>query len=189
MDKIFFSPQSTQYPRMTKQKHVFEKCLQKIKTKIPYLCKYSDPFLWDSKLSSGASCFHWSSLRSFYNLIGVHLWYIKLIGHDLETAVYIRFHSWQCMSEQTPSHEVEGLVRRAPRQDCVEAQIWGMVTKHFCSIEGTEEHSGPHHYKWKKFATTKTLPRAGNPAKLSNWGRRALVREVTKNPMVTLTEP
>ena len=42
--------------------------------------------------------------------------------------------------------------------------------------------------KWKKFATPKTLPRTGHAAKLSNWGRRALVREVTKNPMVTLTE-
>jgi hypothetical protein len=39
--------------------------------------------------------------------------------------------------------------------------------------------------KWKKFGTTKTLPRAGQ---LSNQGRRVLVREVTKNPMVTLTE-
>ena len=37
--------------------------------------------------------------------------------------------------------------------------------------------------KWKKI-----FPRAGLPAKLSNWGRRTLVREVTKNPMVTLTE-
>jgi transposase len=42
--------------------------------------------------------------------------------------------------------------------------------------------------KWKMFGTTKILPRAGRPVKLSNWGRRALVREVTKNPMVTLTE-
>ena len=42
--------------------------------------------------------------------------------------------------------------------------------------------------KWKMFGTTKTLPRAGCPAKLSNWGRRAVVREVTKNPMDTLTE-
>ena len=43
--------------------------------------------------------------------------------------------------------------------------------------------------KWKKFGTTKkTLPRAGCPAKLSNRGRRALVRVVNKNPMVTLTE-
>ena len=35
--------------------------------------------------------------------------------------------------------------------------------------------------KWK------THPRTDCPAKLSNQGRRALVREVTKNPMVTLT--
>ena len=32
-----------------------------------------------------------------------------------------------------------------------------------------------------------TLTRAGRPAKLSNRGTRALVREATKNPMVTLT--
>ena len=42
--------------------------------------------------------------------------------------------------------------------------------------------------KWKKFGTTKTLPRAGRPAKLVNQGRRAFVREMTKNSMVTLTE-
>ncbi|KAG2456618.1 TCB1 transposase, partial [Polypterus senegalus] len=42
--------------------------------------------------------------------------------------------------------------------------------------------------KWKKFETTRTLPIAGRPSKLSNWGRRAFVRQVTKNPMVTLSE-
>ena len=42
--------------------------------------------------------------------------------------------------------------------------------------------------KWKMFGPTKTLPRAGHLAKLSNRGGRALVREVTKNPVVTLTE-
>ena len=36
--------------------------------------------------------------------------------------------------------------------------------------------------KWKKFGTTKTLPRAGCWAKLSNRGRRAAVREVTISP-------
>ena len=30
--------------------------------------------------------------------------------------------------------------------------------------------------KWKMFGTTKTLPRAGRPAKLSNRGRRVLLR-------------
>jgi hypothetical protein len=38
--------------------------------------------------------------------------------------------------------------------------------------------------KWKKFGTTKSLPGAGRPAKISSWGRRALVRELTKNPMI-----
>ncbi|KAG2457243.1 TC1A transposase, partial [Polypterus senegalus] len=42
--------------------------------------------------------------------------------------------------------------------------------------------------KWKKFETTRTVPRAGRPSKLSNLGIMALVREVTKNPMVTLSE-
>ncbi|KAG2456434.1 TCB1 transposase, partial [Polypterus senegalus] len=42
--------------------------------------------------------------------------------------------------------------------------------------------------KWKKFETTRTLPRAGRPSKLSDRGIRALVREVIKNTMVTLSE-
>ena len=42
--------------------------------------------------------------------------------------------------------------------------------------------------KWKKFGTTNNLPTPGHPAKLSKRERRALVREVTKNPMVTLLE-
>ncbi len=41
--------------------------------------------------------------------------------------------------------------------------------------------------KWKMFGTTRTLPRAGRPAKLSYRGRRALVREV-KNPKITVAE-
>ncbi|KAK3526003.1 hypothetical protein QTP70_011803 [Hemibagrus guttatus] len=42
--------------------------------------------------------------------------------------------------------------------------------------------------KCKKFGTTRSLHIVGRPAKLSNHGRRALVREVTKNPMVALKE-
>ncbi len=38
--------------------------------------------------------------------------------------------------------------------------------------------------KWKTFGTT----RAGRPAKLSYRGRRALVREVKKNPKITVAE-
>ncbi len=42
--------------------------------------------------------------------------------------------------------------------------------------------------KWKTFGTTRTLPRAGRPAKLSYRGRRALVREVKKNPKINVAE-
>ena len=75
-------------------------------------------------------------------------------GH---TSVYIRSPSWQCMLEQKPSHEVKGIVRRAPRQDYVKAQI--------CSIESPQEHGG------KVWNHQDSLPRAGHPAKLSNPGR------------------
>ena len=93
------------------------------------------------------------------------------------------------MSEQKPSHEVEGIVHRAPKHR--------IVSRHR-SGEGYQNNSAALKFpkntvtsiflKWKKFGTTKTLARAGRPAKLSNRGRRALVREVTKNPMVYLTE-
>ncbi|CAM4505953.1 unnamed protein product [Leuciscus chuanchicus] len=42
--------------------------------------------------------------------------------------------------------------------------------------------------KWKTFGRTGTLPRAGRPAKLSYRGRRALVREIKKNPKITVAE-
>ncbi|KAL0146548.1 hypothetical protein M9458_058179 [Cirrhinus mrigala] len=42
--------------------------------------------------------------------------------------------------------------------------------------------------KWKTFGTTRTLPRARCPAKLSYRGRRALVREVKNNPKITVAE-
>ena len=42
--------------------------------------------------------------------------------------------------------------------------------------------------KWKKFGTTRTLPRTVCLPKLSHQGGRSLVREVTKNPMITPAE-
>ena len=87
------------------------------------------------------------------------------------------------MSEQKPSHEEEGL--------SVELQ-YSIVSRHR-SGEGYQNIAAalkvPNNtvasiiLNWRKFGTTKTLPRAGRPAKLRNLQRR----EVTKNPMVTLT--
>ena len=83
----------------------------------------------------------------------------------------------------------KGIVRGAPRrQGCVDAQKWGSVPKNICSIEGPKNTVASIILKWKHFGTTKTLPRAGCPAKLGNRGRRALVREVTKNLMVRALE-
>ena len=89
------------------------------------------------------------------------------------------------MSEQKPSHEVKGIVCRAPRQDCLEAQIWGREYQKCSAALKIPKNPVAFIIKWKKFGTTKTLPRAGRPAKLSNQWRRALV---TKNRMFTLTE-
>ena len=83
------------------------------------------------------------------------------------------------MSEQKPSHEVKGIVHRAARQDCVEAQ-WRRVPKMSAALKVPKNTVASIIYKWKKFGTTKTLPIAGRPAKLSNRRRRALVKEVTK---------
>jgi hypothetical protein len=90
------------------------------------------------------------------------------------------------MSEQKPSHEVEGIVHRAQRHDCVEAQIWGRVLP--AALKVPKNTVASILLKWKKFGSTKTLSRASRPAKLSNQGTRALGREVTKSPMVTLRE-
>ena len=77
------------------------------------------------------SNFSWSYLRCFYTLIG-HLWSIPFIGCDLERhiPVYIRSHSWLCISEQKPKgQKVKRTACRAQRQDCVQAQIWGRLLK------------------------------------------------------------
>ena len=58
----------------------------------------------------------------------------------------------------------------------------------FAALKVPKNTVGSIILKWKKFGTTETPPRAGHLAKLSNRGRSALVREVTNNPMVTLTE-
>ena len=113
---------------------------------------------------------------------------------DRHTPFYIRSHSWQCMSEQKPSQSKN----QATMSEELSVELRDRIVSRHRSGEGYQKTYAalkvPKNtlaaiiLKWKKFVTTKTLPRAGRPAKLSNRGRRALVREVTKNTMVTLTE-
>lgn len=42
--------------------------------------------------------------------------------------------------------------------------------------------------EWKKCESTRTLPIVDRLTNLSDWGERALDKEVTRNPMVTLLE-
>ena len=42
--------------------------------------------------------------------------------------------------------------------------------------------------KWIEYGTTTNLPREGRPPKLTDQARRALIREATKRPKVTLKE-
>ena len=70
------------------------------------------------------SHFSWSSLRCFYILIGVYCTCAKL--------------NWLSMiwKRRTPfDQEVEETARRAQRQDCVEAQIWGRLQKDSAALK------------------------------------------------------
>ena len=127
-----FFPSSiyTQYYIMTKRQQVFRNASTFITT---FLHKYSDPFLWDLKLSSRAFCFHWSSLRCFYK------WLESTFGQ------FNWSHSWQCMSEQKPSYELKELsVELRDRIVSRHRSGEGYQNK-FCNIEGSQEHSGLHH--------------------------------------------
>ena len=73
-------------------------------------------------------------------------------------------------------------------------ELWDRIVSRHRSGEGyqkclqhwrSQEHVASIILKWKKFGTTKSLPRAGC---LANLGRWALVWDVTKNLLVTLTE-
>jgi hypothetical protein len=84
------------------------------------------------------------------------------------------------MSEQNPSHEA--------RDRIVSRNISGEGYQKMPAVLKVLKNTVASILKRKTFGAIKTLPRAGCLAKLSNRGRRALVREVTKNPMVTLAE-
>ncbi len=86
------------------------------------------------------------------------------------------------------NHEVKGTAWRAQRQNCGKAQIWPRLQKNSAALKVPKSTVASIILKWKTFGTTRTLPRAGRPAKLSYRGRRALVREVKKSPKITVAE-
>ncbi len=87
------------------------------------------------------------------------------------------------------NHEVKGTAWRAQRPELWQGTDLAKVTKTFLlHLRFLRAQWASIILKWKTFGTTRTLPRAGRPAKLSYRVRRALVREVKKNPKITVAE-
>jgi hypothetical protein len=115
------------------------------------------------------------SLRDFRNVwkcitnkTQKYLIYISLERHTL----FLRSHSWQYMSEPEPSHEVEGIVHRALRQHCVEAQIWGRVPKIVCSIEGPQEQWPPSFLNRRSLEPPRLFLELASRPNWTIWGER-----------------
>lgn len=116
-------------------------------------------------LSSGAPCFHWSSvwrLFSFGNRpVGNSVDWTGFGTYKRSIYLYIykRSHTWHCISENKPSHEIQittGLT--APTTT---------VASIIC--------------RWKKSGTSMTLRRAVCLANISNWGLREKPESVNMN--------
>lgn len=99
---VYTTPYNDHAKNLFFNKHFVSLFLKKIPWEKSHL--HSQPLMWISKLSSGASCFHWSSLKCFSSWIGVPVGQMHLIGDDLEryTSVYIRSYTWNCMLEHKP---------------------------------------------------------------------------------------
>ncbi len=140
--------------------------------------------------NSGAVHYFWSSLRWFYTFIWVQLCLIILIGLDLEshTPVYIRPYSSQCMSEQMIIMRSKELPEELRDRIVARHRSGQGYKKNSAALKVPKSTVASIILKRKTFGTTRTLPRAGRPAKLSYRGRRDLVREVKKNPKITVAE-
>ncbi len=78
------------------------------------------------------------------------------------------------------NHEVKGTAWRAQRQIVARHRSGQGYKKNSAALKVPKSTVASIILKWKTFGTTRTLPRAGRPAKLSYRGRRALVREVKR---------
>ena len=104
------------------------------------------------------------------------------------TPVYIKPYSSQCMSEQIRIMRSKELPKEL-RDRIVARHRYSHGNKRIsAALKVPKSTAASIILKWKKFGTTRTLPRPGRPAKLSIRGRRALVREVKKSPNITMAE-
>ncbi len=164
----------TQHPILTEKHRIVDIFADLLKRKKKYHMVLSiqtlccDTYIFNS----GAVHFFWSSLRWFYTFIWVQLCVIILIGLDLEshTPVFIRPYSSQCMSEQMRIMRSKELPEEL--RDLWQGTDLAKVTKkNSAALKVPKSTVASIILKWKRFGTTRTLPRAGRPAKLSYRGR------------------
>ncbi len=132
--------------------------------------------------NSGAVHFFWSSLRWFYTFIWVQLCfdYTDWTWLGSHTPVYIRPYSSQCMSEQMRIMRSKELPEELRDRIVARHRSGQGYKKISAALKVPKSTVASIILKWKTFGTTRTLRRAGRPAKLSYRGRRALVREVRR---------
>ena len=97
-----------------------------------------------------------------------------MTGQDLErhTPVYIRTHSWQCLSEQKTSPEVEELP----------AEPWDRtVTNRSAELKVSKSKVASIILKWKKCGKPRTLAKAGN-SKTEQSGGKGLGKRGHQEP-------
>lgn len=99
-------------------------------------------------------------VRCFYNLIGLHLWYIQLSAHDFMryTPVYLKSNN-TCQSKNKDMKSKE--LSADFRNDCFEAQIWKEVQKISAALKVPVSTVSSIIHKREKFGFNRTLPRAG----------------------------
>ncbi len=107
---------------------------------------------------------------------------------ESHTPVYIRPYSSQCMSEQMRIMRSKELPEELRDRIVARHRSGQGYKKISAALKVPKSTVASIILKWKTFGTTRTLPRAGRPAKLSYRGRRALVRKVKKNPKITVAE-
>ncbi len=96
------------------------------------------------------------------------------------TPVYIRPYSSQCMSEQMRIMRSKELPEELRDRIVARHRSGQGYKKISAALKVPKSTVASIILKWKTFGTTRTLRRAGRPAKLSYRGRRALVREVRR---------
>lgn len=135
-------------------------------------------------LPSQSSCFPWSSVRCFYILIGVHL-------NSINWTLFRKSHT--CLYKVQMADNVRAQNKPQGPRNCLtsESRVYRGTDLGKCTetlLQHWRSQWAPCPPSLYMEEVWRTLPRAYCPASLSDQGKRALLKEVINNLVVTLTE-